>query len=232
MTASPERAPGIAPILDAPPGRSFVVGQLGQSLDGRIALPSGESKWINNHDALVHVHRIRAAVDAVVVGVGTAIADDPHLNVRHVPGRNPARVVIDPNGRLPLDRKCLRSEDGARCYVIRARPAPVQAGAREIIVPAMDGRLDPSAIVAALSGLGLWKLLIEGGAATVSQFIDARALDRLHVLVAPVLLGAGKTGLDLAPLNSLSDALRPKTELHLLPDGDVLFDCDLRTVAP
>ena len=219
---------GISHILDAPAGRSFVVGQLGQSLDGRIALPSGESKWINNRDALVHVHRIRAAVDAVVVGVGTAIADDPHLHVRHVPGRNPARVVIDPNGRLPLDRKCLRGDDGARCYVIRARPAPMPAGAEEIIVAAAGGLIDPHAVIAALAARGLWKLLIEGGAATVSQFIDARALDRLHVLVAPVLLGSGKTGLSLAPLAQLSDALRPKTEVHLLPDGDVLFDCELR----
>lgn len=225
---TPAVAPGIAPILDAPAARSFVIGQLGQSLDGRIALPSGESKWINNHDALVHVHRIRAAVDAVVVGVGTAVADDPHLNVRHVRGRNPARVVIDPNGRLPLDRKCLRGDDGIRCYVVRARPAPIQAGAEEIIVAAVDGRFDPHAVVAALAARGLWKLLIEGGAATVSQFIDAGALDRLHVLVAPVLLGSGKTGLSLAPLARLSDALRPRTEVHLLPDGDVLFDCQMR----
>ena len=84
----------IARILSAPRDRPFVVAQLGQSLDGRIAIESGESKWINGQAALVHVHRVRAAVDAVVVGVGTVAADDPHLNVRHVAGRNPARVII------------------------------------------------------------------------------------------------------------------------------------------
>ena len=129
---------------------------------------------------------------------------------------------------LALSRKCLHRTDGAECYVIRARPAPVQHGVSEIIIPVVDGRLAPSAIVAALAARGLWKLLIEGGAATVSQFVDARALDRLHVLVAPVLLGRGKTGLDLAPIARLSDAIRPRTEVHLLSDGDVLFDCDLR----
>ena len=175
----------------------------------------------------MHVHHIRATVDAVVVGVGTAIADDPQLNVRHVPGRNPARVVIDPNGRLPTNRKCLRVEDGARAFIVRGKSGPTPPSAEEILVPLVEGKLQPKAIVAALAARGLYKLLIEGGASTVSQFIDARALDRLHVLVAPVILGAGKTGLDLAPLLRLSDALRPKTSVHVLPDGDVLFDCDL-----
>ncbi len=218
--------PGIGHIVHAT--GSFVVGQLGQSLDGRIALPSGESRWINNHEALVHVHRVRAAVDAVVVGVGTAVADDPQLNVRHVRGRSPARVVIDPNGRLPLDRKCLRTNDGVRAFIVRARPGPTPADVTEVIVPAADGKLCPRGIVNALAERGLHKLLIEGGAATVSQFIDAGALDRLHVLVAPVILGSGKTGLELAPLAHLKDARRPKAEVHMLSDGDVLFDCAMR----
>ena len=73
-----------------------VIGQLGQSLDGRIATPTGASKYINGKEALAHLHRIRAKVDAVIVGVGTAIADDPQLTTRHVPGPSPVRVVIDP----------------------------------------------------------------------------------------------------------------------------------------
>ena len=88
----------LAPLINADPSRPFVVAQLGQSLDGRIATPTGESRWINKDEALDHVHRIRANVDAVLVGVGTVVADDPILNVRRVPGRNPARVVIDPQG--------------------------------------------------------------------------------------------------------------------------------------
>ncbi|MEM9139635.1 MAG: RibD family protein, partial [Pseudomonadota bacterium] len=79
----------------------IVIGQLGQSLDGRIATPTGASKYINGQEALRHLHHIRAHVDAIVVGVGTAIADDPQLTTRHVAGRNPARVVIDPRGRMP-----------------------------------------------------------------------------------------------------------------------------------
>lgn len=219
----------IARILSAPRDRPFVVAQLGQSLDGRIAIESGESRWINKQAALVHVHRVRAAVDAVVVGVGTVAADDPLLNVRHVPGRNPARVVIDPNGRLPLSARCLAGDDGCRRVVVRGIAAPLPEGVEELRLPCEGGRLDPCAIVKGLFDLGLVSMLVEGGAHTISSFLAARALDRLHVLVAPVILGSGKPGLQLPPIARLADALRPSADVHVLDDGDVLFDCDVRS---
>jgi diaminohydroxyphosphoribosylaminopyrimidine deaminase / 5-amino-6-(5-phosphoribosylamino)uracil reductase len=218
----------IARILSAPRDRPFVVAQLGQSLDGRIAIESGESRWINGQSALVHVHRVRAAVDAVVVGVGTVAADDPLLNVRHVAGRNPARVVIDPHGRLPQGARCLLGEDGCRRVVVRATEGPLPKGVEELRVQWDNGRLDPTCIIGGLFRLGLKSMLIEGGAHTVSAFLAARALDRLHVLVAPVILGSGKPGLQLPPIARLADALRPPADVHVLNDGDVLFDCDLR----
>ena len=217
-----------AAIRNAPATKPFVVAQLGQSLDGRIATLTGESRWINRDAALDHVHRLRAAVDAVVVGVGTVVADDPILNVRRVKGRNPARVVIDPSGRMPLDSRCL-SDDGTRRVVVR-RPGgcTLPQGVEEVRLPDKDSSLCPRAIAAALFDLGLKTLLIEGGARTVSNFIDARAVDRLHVLVAPMILGSGKTGLDLQPIARLADAQRPVAKVHILADGDVLFDCDMR----
>ena len=220
-------AAALAPILAAPADRPFVVAQLGQSLDGRIALPSGESRWINRDAALDHVHRLRAAVDAVVVGVGTVVADDPLLNVRRVPGRNPARVVIDPSGRLSSTARCFADGDGAARYVVRASGGRTPPGVEAIHIDRVDGKLPPGAIVAALFARGLRRLLIEGGASTVSAFIEAGVVDRLHLLVAPVILGSGKTGLTLAPLARLADARRPATRVHVLSDGDVLFDCDL-----
>jgi riboflavin-specific deaminase-like protein len=226
--ASSAEFPPIARILSAPRDRPFVVAQLGQSLDGRIAIESGESRWINKQSALTHVHRVRAVVDAVVVGVGTVAADDPLLNVRHVPGRNPARVVIDPNGRLPKDARCLLGEDGCRRIVVRASDGPLPTGVEELRIERQDGRLCPNAIAKGLFHLGLGSMLIEGGAHTVSAFLAAGALDRLHVLVAPVILGSGKPGLQLPPIARLSDALRPPADVHVLDDGDVLFDCDLK----
>ncbi len=224
----------IASIIDASPDRPFVVAQLGQSLDGRIATLTGESRWINRDAALDHVHRLRAAVDAVVVGIGTALADDPILNVRRVTGRNPARVVIDPNLRLPLLARCMCGKDGAPRLVIRSCDTPAGDTVETIRIDrdvAADGTgtMSPRAIVEALFKRGYRKLLIEGGATTVSSFIDARVVDRLHVLVAPVILGSGKTGLSLNPIERLTEAHRPETDVYVLADGDVLFDCKLKT---
>jgi diaminohydroxyphosphoribosylaminopyrimidine deaminase / 5-amino-6-(5-phosphoribosylamino)uracil reductase len=229
LAEAPEGHDPYSPILLADASRPFVVAQLGQSLDGRIATPTGESRWINKDAALDHVHRIRAAVDAVVVGVGTVAADDPWLNVRRVPGRHPARVVIDPSGRMRPSARCLLGNDGVRRLVVSGKSGVDYGdGVEPVTVMSADGKLDPNAIVAALFALGLKRLLIEGGAWTVSSFIDAGAVDRLHVLVAPVILGSGKTGIALKPIERLIEARRPLTRVHVLADGDVLFDCDLR----
>jgi riboflavin-specific deaminase-like protein len=223
----------IAPILAASEDRPFVVAQLGQSLDGRIATISGESRWINNAGALDHLHRLRAAVDAVVVGVGTVMADDPKLNVRRVTladGKpQPARVVIDPDGRMPSDRCCLVN-DGSRRIIVTAAPAVSPVADLEIVrLDRHDGAFRPGEIVAALFALGLRRILVEGGATTISSFLDAGVLDRLHLLVGPVIIGSGKPGLQLRPVQQLSSAIRPQVTVHPLSSGDVIFDCDLRT---
>src|SRR5262245_56335262 len=108
----------LAPLDTYPADTPLVIAQLGQSLDGRIATPTGASKYINGPIALDFLHHLRARVDAVVVGVSTVIADDPLLTVRRVPGQSPARIVIDPRGRMPEGAKCL-SCDAAPTYVIR-----------------------------------------------------------------------------------------------------------------
>lgn len=206
--------------------RPFVVAQLGQSLDGRIATPSGDSKYINLCPALDHLHRIRARVDAVVVGIGTVLADDPLLTVRRVDGASPARVVIDPSGRIPPTARCL-ADDGARRLVICRTGAAVPASA-EAVRMGDEEVFCPRAIVARLGSLGFARLLIEGGARTVSAFVDAGAIDRLHIMVAPLLLGSGRCGLDLRPISALSEAMRPRTTTYPLGAGEILFDCDLR----
>ena len=219
------------PISGSAPDRPFVIAQLGQSLDGRIATLTGESRWINKDAALDHLHRLRALVDAVVVGVGTVAADDPMLNVRRVPGRHPARVIIDPSGRTPPTARCLDAGDGVRRVIVTTPEADVKCAGVELVrVPrGANGAMEPARIVAALAAVGFHRLLVEGGASTVSQFMDAGVIDRLHVLVAPVILGSGKPGLGLAPIARLADARRPRTRVYVLADGDVLFDCDLRT---
>ena len=97
-----------------------------------------------------------------------------------------------------------------------------------IVVPLAGRFITPQSIVDALGALGLKKILIEGGATTVSAFVDAGVLDRLHVLVAPIILGSGTVGLTLAPIAGLDGARRPLVRVHILDDGDVLFDCDMK----
>jgi diaminohydroxyphosphoribosylaminopyrimidine deaminase / 5-amino-6-(5-phosphoribosylamino)uracil reductase len=204
-----------------------IVGQLGQSLDGRIATETGHSKYINGPAGLVHLHRLRALMDVVVVGVGTAIADDPQLTVRRVAGPQPARVVIDPKGRLGADARIF-DDNGARRLLITAqgtRCAP-PPGVEIVALPAPDGQIAPSSILAALADCGMRRMLIEGGADTVSRFLAAGCLDRLHVIVAPIILGAGGPGLILPPLERADQAPRMPIRLHKIED-DVLFDCDL-----
>jgi diaminohydroxyphosphoribosylaminopyrimidine deaminase / 5-amino-6-(5-phosphoribosylamino)uracil reductase len=204
----------------------FVVAQLGQSLDGRIATEAGDSKYINLCPALDHLHRIRARVDAVIVGIGTVLADDPLLTVRRVDGANPARVVIDPSGRIPPTSRCL-ADDGGRKLVVCRDDAAVPSSA-EAVRMGDAASFCPRAIVARLGSLGFARILIEGGARTVSAFIDAGAIDRLHLMVAPILMGSGRCGLDLRPISALSEAMRPLTTSYPLGAGEVLFDCDLR----
>jgi len=204
-----------------------VVGQLGQSLDGRIATPTGHSHYINGPAGLNHLHRLRALVDAVVVGIGTALADDPRLTVRRVEGPQPARVVIDPGGRLKPTAQLL-NDDGVRRLVIAAaseRPALPQ-GVELVTLPRAEPGIEPAAILRALAERGLKRVLIEGGADTVSRFLAARCLDRLHVVVAPIILGSGRSGLALPPIARTDEAMRMPMHVHRL-DDEVLFDCDL-----
>jgi riboflavin-specific deaminase-like protein len=204
-----------------------IVGQLGQSLDGRIATASGHSKYINCPAGIAHLHRLRALVDVVVVGVGTAIADDPQLTVRQVAGPQPARAVIDPKGRLGTNAR-LFADDGIRRFLITAEGTRCETppGVEVVALPAHDGDLAPSAIAAALARIGMRRMLIEGGANTVSRFLAARCLDRLHVTVAPIMLGAGGPGIVLPPRERADQAPRMPVRVHKMED-DVLFDCDL-----
>ena len=166
----------------------------------------------------------------MIVGVGTVIADDPQLTVRraerHPGAGQPARVVIDPKGRLPGGAKCL-TDDGARCIVIGAGAPPKAAHIEQIAVPLSAEGLAPGIILKELAARGLKRVLVEGGADTLSRFLRAGCLHRLHVMTAPLIIGSGPTGLNLPVIAHLDQALRPRTSTFVLPSGDVLFDCAL-----
>ncbi|MFO8142451.1 MAG: RibD family protein, partial [Marinobacter sp.] len=172
---------------------TWVIGQLGQSLDGRIATVTGCSRFINGDDGITHLHRIRALSDAVVVGAGTAVTDNPRLTVRRASGANPVRVVIDRKRRVPASHHVFTDAEAPTLHLVAGDydPArkPEQTGLVTIIpcLGAADSPtpVAPELILHVLRDAGLHKIFIEGGGVTVSSFLNAGLLDRLHVMVAP-----------------------------------------------
>ena len=216
--------------LCAARGRPFTIGHLAQSLDGFVATRRGESLFITGDENVVHMHRLRALCDAVVVGASTVLADDSRLTTRLVPGPNPLRVVIDPRRRLPASLRLF--SDGAAptllvCDAARAQPGERFGGAEVVGLPARDGRLDYAAILDLLHGRGCRTVFVEGGGATVSGFLAAGLLDRLQITVAPALLGDGLPGVRMPEVARLADA-RSFAYRMLRMGDDVLFDCDPR----
>lgn len=212
---------------------SWLLAHLGQSLDGFVATAAGHSRFVNGSANLMHLHRLRALADAVIVGAGTVAADDPQLTVRLVAGRSPVRVVLDPRASLPADRRVFR--DGA-APTLQVSLAPGQApgqasgqasgGAERLLVAARDGALCLEDLRRQLAERGLTRLFVEGGGITVSRFLAAGLLDRLQLCVAPVLIGGGRPGLAVPPAATMDEALRPPCRRWAM-GPDVLFDFDL-----
>ena len=202
------------------------VGQIGQSLDGRIATVTGDARDVSGKDGLAHLHRMRALVDGVMIGVRTALHDDARLTVRLCDGANPARIVIDPQGRLPDDAPVL-SDDGTRRIVVQSVDRAWPAEVTVIRLPEQEGQINPGAIMTALRSEGLQNLLVEGGGITIARFLEAGLLTRLQITISPLLIGGGPQGLTLPnPMEKLADAIRPEMWTFLL-GTDVVFDCGL-----
>lgn len=207
-------------------GGVFVAAHLTQTLDGRIACTSRRPQWIGNDADRRHAHRMRALLDGVMIGAATAIADDPQLNVRSVNGPDPRRIVLSGGGRVLHVEHSLRVFEGPGCDVVVAadRGFAPRTGARLVPVAAAATALAPPAILEALAARGLRSVYLEGGARTLSSFLQARAIDILQVHVAPVVLGSGLPGFQLPPLDSLQDAFA-FTMQHCTLGSDVLFTC-------
>ena len=177
-------------------GLPYVVLKAAITLDGRMASRSGDSKWITGEAARREAHRMRARADAVLVGVGTARADDPELSVRLAPGRNPLRVVLDPQLRLPLGSKLAQASGALRTLVFHAaaadgrrRNALARRGV-ELCEVAIDrrGRLRLRSVLRELGRRGVMRLLVEGGPTVHGAFLDAGLADAMAVFIAPRVL--------------------------------------------
>jgi GTP cyclohydrolase II len=222
----PQNAPDVGDLMgEVRPQRHrpYVVMKYAQSLDGRIATATGDSKWISGEAERVVSHSIRARCDAVMVGIGTIIADDPQLTVRLVPGSSPIRVVLDSHLRIPRSAGVLN--DDARTIILtgpRSSPAKRRALLRKGVdvqtLPERGGRVDIRRALQWLRHAGVTSLLVEGGAQVITSLLDAGSLvDRLIVSVAPRVLGEGTEGVgDLGVVDVASGLFLENRTVHIV----------------
>ncbi|WNI14609.1 bifunctional diaminohydroxyphosphoribosylaminopyrimidine deaminase/5-amino-6-(5-phosphoribosylamino)uracil reductase RibD [Actinacidiphila sp. ITFR-21] len=191
-------------------GRPHVRWKYAATLDGRIAAADGSSRWITSPQARADVHRLRAESDAVVVGSGTLLADDPHLAVRGVDGAvQPLRVVVDTRARTTLGARVL--DDAAPTLIAVAEDADTAhlPGVDTVrLPPGDDGGLRIPALLAELHRRGVRSVLLEGGPTLAGAFVAAGAVDAVTGYLAPALLGSGRAALGRAGIRTIADALR------------------------
>jgi diaminohydroxyphosphoribosylaminopyrimidine deaminase/5-amino-6-(5-phosphoribosylamino)uracil reductase len=220
------------PACSATASHPTIIGHLGQSLDGFIATHAGESQWITGGENIVHLHRLRALCDAVVVGAGTIAADDPQLTTRLVSGPNPLRVILAPMRRLAATYRVFQDDAAETLYVCGrsfARGGERHFGRANVAVVADGGEaIDLFQVVELLRARGCARIFVEGGGVTVSMFLEANLLDRLHLAVAPLLIGDGRPAIRLRPRTALGDCPRPNYRVFRM-GVDMLFDFDLRS---
>lgn len=219
------------PISSATATRPITIGHLGQSLDGFIATGSGDSCNVTGPENILHLHRLRALCDVVVVGAGTVTADNPRLTTRLVSGSNPARVILDPECRLPPAHIVFNDREAVTlraCAADSVASAQARARGEAILeVATLRHAMDLKDLLRQLHARGYCRIFVEGGGVTVSSFLEAGLLDRLHIAVAPLLIGQGRPTIRMAPRLRLQDCLRLRHRVYCA-GNDILFDCDLR----
>jgi diaminohydroxyphosphoribosylaminopyrimidine deaminase/5-amino-6-(5-phosphoribosylamino)uracil reductase len=197
----------------------YVTVKIAQSLDSKIATSAGESKWITSHESQVASHALRRENDAVAVGIGTVLADDPELTVRHVEANiQPICVVFDSNCRIPLESKlvtgCMRND---RTLIVATSKKAKQEKIDELvkrnvkIITAGDDKVDVLETLKKLGELNVMNLMVEGGAELITSFLKAKQVDRMCIFVAPMMIGCdGKSAIGKIGAKYISEAIKFK----------------------
>ena len=229
------QATNVAPLLGrsaAPDWRPYVVLKYAQTIDGRIATRDGDARWISSEPERRISHALRAACDAVLVGVGTATVDNPQLTVRMVAGPSPLRVVLDSTLRLPPSAHVLDEQAGTLLITTdrssEAQRAELRARAVGVhVVRRGPGGVDLSQALAALRTLGVRSLLVEGGARVITSFLAEKLVDRIVVAIAPTVMGAGIDAVgDLGVARVVESVRLINRSVHMAGD-DLLVAADV-----
>lgn len=238
-----EPDPGPAPGsgLPVPTGavtRPAVTVHYAQTLDGRIATRTGNSQWISGEGSLRLAHELRASHDAVLVGVGTVLADDPLLTVRLVAGASPRRIVVDSQLRLPTDARVLTTDPGSTIVATTAAALPSRARAIEAIGATVlvvdsdaEDRVELANLLDRLGQLGVRSVLVEGGGKVITSLLRAGLVHRLVVCIAPKVVGAGIEAIGDLDIHRLSDALTFARAGFTALGDDMVFDGEVERAA-
>lgn len=213
-------------------GQPFVTLKYAQTLDGRIATATGHSRWISSPPSLRLAHALRSTHDAILVGVGTVLADDPELTVRLVKGKSPWRIVLDSSLRIPSTAKILKNQDQAKTIIVTSprtsskKRTALQAMGIEIIVigETAQGRLNLQELFCALGQRSIASLLIEGGAAVITTVLKEMLADRLVLIVAPKIIGKGIEAVGDLGLTTMDQAIRPVKGRIAKKGDDLVYD--------
>lgn len=214
-------------------GYPFITLKIAQTLDGRIAATDGSSKWISGPLARKRVHKFRSDSDAILVGIGTVLADDPQLNVRHVAGPHPRRVVLDSSLRIPLTARMLNDEYSNKTIIFHSSLENVKAeilskkGVQIFQVARhTNGKLNLNQVCKKLAELGLISVFVEGGSEVFSSFLRSRLVDRLLIFVAPKILGSGRLALSELGISTIDDCITAPNTRFVPVGNDFLATID------
>jgi len=219
-------------------GRPFVLLKMAMTADGKIASKTGDSKWISSEESRLMVHKLRNKYAAVLVGVNTVLKDDPQLTVREIEGRDPWRIVLDSQGRIPLRAKILQAKSEAKTIIATTAKMPrdVEAALKERgskvevwRLPAKDGKVDLVSLIEKLAALGIDSLLVEGGATVAASFLKENLVDKIMLFIAPKIIGGREalTPVEGEGLAKIEDAFSLKDVSVNMVDNDVVYEAYL-----
>ncbi len=198
------------PILKK--NKKLVIAQIGQSIDGRIALNNGNSHYINNPKSIIYLHCLRSISDAIIVGSNTIKKDDPLLTTRKIKGTNPKRIIID--GSLSLNNKYKIFNDGNENIIFTKSNKNIRLN-NSIIIRLKEKNFTKN-LITQIKKLKYKNILVEGGSKTISELINNKYIDILQFMIAPILIGSGINSLNLKEISNLNKAIRPKHNFNEL----------------
>ena len=200
----------LLPILRK--NKKLVIAQIGQSIDGRIALNNGNSHYINNPKSIIYLHCLRSISDAIIVGSNTIKKDDPLLTTRKIKGTNPKRIIID--GSLSLNNKYKIFNDGNENIIFTKSNKNIRLNNSTII--RLKEKNFTKNLITQIKKLKFKNILVEGGSKTISELINNKYIDILQFMIAPILIGSGINSLNLKEISNLNKAIRPKHNFNEL----------------